>query len=121
MMRAGGERGQVKEEGCAGAEMYEFTQAEREWKHKGSQQHRAGAQSKHRAGGETATSVTSLHSTQPTTLFSRAQPNIQDVYASLIIILFFKLQYSHRKIHISVIKVYRFLNVSTLYVPLNMK
>lgn len=76
MMRAGGEREQMKEEGCAGLGMYEFAQAEREWKHKGSQQHRAGAQSKHRAGGET---VTSLHSTQPTTLFSRAQPNTQDV------------------------------------------
>ncbi|KAL1278327.1 hypothetical protein QQF64_025000 [Cirrhinus molitorella] len=79
MMRAGRERGQVKEGGCAGAGMYEYTQAESEGEHKGSQQHRAGAQSKHRAGGETATSVTSLHSTQPTTLFSRAQPNIQDV------------------------------------------
>ncbi|KAK2916472.1 hypothetical protein Q8A67_000846 [Cirrhinus molitorella] len=49
-MRAGRERGQVKEGGCAGAGMYEYTQAESEGEHKGSQQHRAGAQSKHRAG-----------------------------------------------------------------------
>lgn len=36
-------RGKVNEEGCAGAGMYEFTQAKSIWKHKGSQQQQSGS------------------------------------------------------------------------------
>jgi len=64
----------VKEE----AGMYEFAQGKSIWKHKGSQQqqqqqHRAGAQSKHRAGGETATSVTTFNTAHNTLQQSTAK------------------------------------------------
>lgn len=59
--------------------MYEFTQAKRKsvWK----QQGHSSREREPRASTEQGVKqpLQSLHSTQPTTLFSTAQPNIQDV------------------------------------------
>ncbi len=116
MMRAGGERGQVKEQECMSSHRQNMS---------GNIKGHSSTEREPRASTEQGVKqpLQSLHYIQHSPQHSSAEHSqtYRMFKPALLLFFFFKLQYSHRKIHISVIKVYRFLNVSTLCVPLNMK